>query len=95
LQLNTTNGRLITNDEISTLQEVANGDFNNFIDSVDETVFTVTDGKLELTALPTALLIPVIGDMTKLTDYSEGTTVVDELNNIYDILTWKDMEETV
>lgn len=95
LQLNTTNGRLITNDEISTLQEVANGDFDNFIDSVDETVFTVTDGKLELTALPTALLIPVIGDMTKLKDYSEGTTVVDELNNIYDILTWKDMEETV
>ena len=95
LQLNTTNGRLITNDEISTLQKVANGDFNNFINSVDETVFTVTNGKLELTTLPTALLVPVIGDMTKLKDYSEGTTIVNELNNIYDILTWKDMEETV
>ena len=95
LQLNATNGRLITNDEISTLQKVTNGDFNNFINSVDETVFTVTDGRLELTTLPTALLVPVIGDMTKLKDYSEGTTVVNELNNIYDILTWKDMEETV
>lgn len=95
LQLNATNGRLITNDEISTLQKVTNGDFNNFINSVDETVFTVTDGKLELTTLPTALLVPVIGDMTKLKNYSEGTTIVNELNNIYDILTWKDMEETV
>lgn len=95
LQLNATNGRLITNDEISTLQKVTNGDFNNFINSVDETVFTVTDGRLELTTLPTALLVPVIGDMTKLKDYSEGTTIVNELNNIYDILTWKDMEETV
>ena len=95
LQLNATNGRLITNDEISTLQKVTNGDFNNFINSVDETVFTVTDGKLKLTTLPTALLVPVIGDMTKLKDYSEGTTIVNELNNIYDILTWKDMEETV
>lgn len=95
LQLNATNGRLITNDEISTLQKVTNGDFNNFINSVDKTVFTVTDGRLELTTLPTALLVPVIGDMTKLKDYSEGTTIVNELNNIYDILTWKDMEETV
>lgn len=93
LQLNTTNGRLINNDEIALLQSVKAGDFENYISSVDEAVFTVTDGKLALTSLPTDLLVPVVGDMTTLVNYQEGTTIVDKLNNIYDRLTWKEMDE--
>lgn len=94
LSLNTTNGRLITNEEIATLESVSNGTFDNFISAVDEEIFDVVDGTLNLKAIPTALLTPVIGDMTKLVNYEEGTTVVDEINNIYEMLTWIDMQET-
>lgn len=93
LQLNTTNGRLITNEEIETLQAVADGDFDNFIKSVNEGIFSVVDGKLDLVALPAELLTPVIGDMTQLVNYTEGTTIVNELNNIYEMLTWNEMDE--
>lgn len=95
LSLNTVDGRLITNDEIATLEAVSNGEFDNFITSVDESMFSVFDGKLELFNLPTHLFTPVIGDMTQLVNYSgTTTTVVDELNNIYNILTWNEMDAT-
>lgn len=94
LSLNTTNGRLITNEEIKTLQAVASGEFNNFVKSVNEDVFSVVDGKLDLVALPTDLFTPVVGDMTQLVNYTEGTTIVNELNNIYEMLTWNEMDET-
>ena len=94
LSLNTTNGRLITNEEIKTLQAVAGGEFNNFVKSVNENIFSVVDGKLDLVALPSTLFTPVIGDMTKLVNYTEGTTIVNELNNIYGMLTWNEMDET-
>jgi hypothetical protein len=95
LSLNTVNGRLITNDEISTLEAVSNGEFDNYITSVDESMFSVCDGKLELFNLPTYLFTPVVGDMTQLVNYSGTvTTVVDELNNIYNILTWNEMDTT-
>lgn len=95
LSLNTVDGRLITNDEIATLEAVSNGEFDNFITSVDESMFSVFDGKLELFNLPTHLFTPVIGDMTQLINYSgTTTTVVDELNNIYNILTWNEMDAT-
>ena len=93
LKLNANNGRLITNDEINTLQAVARGDFN-FIKSVNENIFSVnSEGKLDLLAIPSSLLEPVIGDMTKLINYTEGssTTIVNELNNIYNSLIWKDV----
>lgn len=94
LQLNTTNGRLITNEEIETLQTVADGDFDNFVKSVNGEIFSVVDGKLDLVALSTELLTPVVGDMTQLVNYTEGTTIVNELNNIYEMLTWNEMDET-
>ena len=93
LQLNTTDGRLITNEEIETLQAVADGDFDNYVKSVNEEIFSVIDGKLDLLVLPTELLTPVVGDMSQLINYTEGTTIVNELNNIYEMLTWNEMEE--
>lgn len=96
LQLNENAGRLITKEEIATLQAVSNGEFDNFITSVNEDIFTVDEeGKLDLKALPSSLLEPIIGDMSQLVTYDEKnpTTVVEELNNLYQILKWNDLDE--
>jgi hypothetical protein len=37
--------------------------------------------------------VKAIGDMTKLVNYEEDITLVDEINNIYERLTWEDMQE--
>ena len=96
LSLNPVAGRLITQDEVSTLQKVVNGEFNNFIKSVNTDIFSVdTNSKLDLIAIPTSLLTPVIGDMTDLTDYTEGTTIVNEINKIYDRLTWQEIPQII
>ena len=96
LSLNPVAGRLITQDEISTLEKVTNGEFNNFIKSVNTDIFSVNkDGKLDLIAIPTSLLTPVIGNMTDLTNYTEGTTIVNEINKIYDRLTWQEIPQVI
>lgn len=96
LSLNPVSGRLITQEEVSTLQKVANGEFNNFIKSVNTDIFSVNkDSKLDLVAIPTSLLTPVIGDMTNLTNYTEGTTIVNEINKIYDRLTWQEIPQII
>lgn len=96
LSLNPVSGRLITQDEVSTLQKVANGEFDNFIKSVNTDIFSVNkDSKLDLVAIPTSLLTPVIGDITDLTNYTEGTTIVNEINKIYDRLTWQEIPQII
>lgn len=96
LSLNPVAGRLITQDEISALQKVIDGEFNNFIKSVNTDIFSVNvDGKLDLVSIPTSLLTPVIGDITKLPNYTEKTTIVNEINNIYDRLTWQEIPQII
>ena len=96
LSLNPVAGRLITQDEVSALQKVIDGEFNNFIKSVNTDIFSVNvDGKLDLVSIPTSLLTPVIGDMTKLPNYTEETTIVNEINNIYDRLTWQEIPQII
>ena len=96
LSLNPVAGRLITQDEVSALQKVIDGEFNNFIKSVNTDIFSVNvDGKLDLKSIPTSLLTPVIGNMTDLTNYTEGTTIVNEINNIYDRLTWQEIPQII
>lgn len=96
LSLNPVVGRLITQDEVSALQKVIDGEFNNFIKSVNTDIFSVNvDGKLDLKSIPTSLLTPVIGDMTKLPNYTEETTIVNEINNIYDRLTWQEIPQII
>lgn len=96
LSLNPVAGRLITQDEVSALQKVIDGEFNNFIKSVNTDIFSVNvDGKLDLVSIPTSLLTPVIGNMTDLTNYTEGTTIVNEINNIYDRLTWQEIPQII
>ena len=93
LKLNENAGRLITDEEISVLEAVAGGEFNNFISAVNTDIFTVVDGTLDLINIPASLLVPVVGDMSNLVTYDaeNPTTIVDELNNLYDILTWGEM----
>lgn len=87
-------GTLKFHDDITnTLKAVANGDFN-FIKSVDENVFSVTSGLLELKAIPSNILTPVLGDLTTLPNAAEDFTLVDEINNIYKSITWTEIDET-
>ena len=66
------------------------------IKSVNTDIFSVNkDSKLDLVAIPTSLLTPVIGDMTKLPNYTEETTIVNEINNIYDRLTWQEIPQII
>lgn len=85
-------GTLKLHDDITnTLTAVKNGNFN-FIKSVDENIFSVTVGKLELKSIPENILTPVLGDFSLLPNAEKDFTLVDEINNIYDILTWTDIE---
>lgn len=86
-------GKLDLNQKISdTLQSVENGNFN-FIKSVNNSIFTVSEvGNLDLITVPIDALTPVLGDFTKLPNNSKGFTLIDEIGNIYDILTWSDID---
>jgi hypothetical protein len=69
----------------------------NFISSVDEAKFTVTEGKLLLKEnyVTTTVYTAEVGDLTKLVR-DEGrvnTTLVDEINYINERLAWGEMAE--
>lgn len=92
--------RLINSQEIAALHAIMDSQFDGFecfIKSVDTDVFSVDaeTGKLSLVAIPTGTLTPVVGDMTALPGYVENNniTIVEEINNIYDLLTWKTISE--
>ena len=77
---------------IDTIQAVSNGEFN-FIKAVNNNVFSNINGKLDLIAVPTGALTPVLGDLTTLPNADKNFSLVDEIHNIYDILTWSDIVE--
>jgi hypothetical protein len=52
----------------------------------------VKDGRLDLIAVPTGALTPVLGDLSTLPNIDKNFTIVDEIHNLYDILTWADIE---
>lgn len=87
------NGELDLNKSISnTLSSITNGDFN-FIKTVNTDIFKVSEvGNLDLISLPIRALTPVLGDFTKLPNYTNGFKLSDEISNIYDILTWSEIE---
>jgi hypothetical protein len=69
----------------------------NFISSVDEVKFTVTEGKLTLNEnyVTTTVYAAEVGDLTQLirNEGRENTTLVDEINYINERLTWGEMGE--
>lgn len=85
--------RLINAEEITLLEKVAQGEFDNLIANVNEAIFSIDNSTLNLIAIPSELLLDTVGDLTKLSNFSEGTTIVNEINNIYEILTWQSMDE--
>lgn len=93
LQFTPTQGRLITEDEAYLLQQLDSGLFTNYIESVDTSVFAVTKKKLELKEIPNQFLLTTVGDLSTLLTYDEEdpTTIVEEINNIYERLTWQTM----
>lgn len=78
-------------DIIDNIQAAFNGEFN-FIKAVNNSVFSVNDGRLDLIAVPTGALTPVLGDLSTLPNVDKNFTLVDEIHNLYDILTWTDIE---
>lgn len=87
--------RLINASEIALLQRVEEGEFDNLFSSVNPEVFLITDEQLNLIAIPSDLLLPTVGDITLLPHYSDenSVTLVEEINNIYEILAWQSMDE--
>lgn len=63
----------------------------NFITSVDTNTFSTKEGKLELVNVPAQALYSTVGDLTKIQNYVVGNTLVDNINDILEILTWTDM----
>lgn len=63
----------------------------NFITSVDTDTFKVAEGKLELINVPAEALYSTVGDLTQIQNYVIGNTLVDEINSIYELLTWTEM----
>lgn len=87
--------RLINASEIALLQRVEEGEFNNLFSSVNSEVFSIAGEQLNLIAIPSDLLLPTVGDITLLPHYSteNSVTLVEEINNIYEILSWQSMDE--
>lgn len=87
-------GRLITAEEADALAEVLSGTYVNYIKSVDTSTFRVQNGRLSLIDIPGELLTPTVGDLTQLITYADNpnTTIVDEINNLYTIVSWQDMQ---
>ena len=74
------------------LSSVISGN-SNFIKTVNTDIFKVSEvGNLDLISVPASVLTPVLGDFTKLPNYSNGFKLSDEIGNIYDILTWSEIE---
>ena len=86
-------GRLITAEEADILAEAMSGTFNNYVKSVDTSTFKVQNGRLSLIKIPETLLHSTVGDLTQLLTYNENpnTTIVDEINNLYTIVSWQDI----
>lgn len=91
--------------KLSLLKDYEDGAQVNFIQAVDTLTFEVKsekigqddDGadifgnKLNLVSVPVAALTDALGDLTTLPNAINDMTLVDEINNIYDIISWKDI----
>lgn len=90
--LSAVNGTLSLSDEtINALSKNVNGT-TGFIKSVNTDIFAVDNtGKLDLIAVPSSTLTPVLGDINLLPNKDKNFTIVDEIKNLYEIMTWSDI----
>lgn len=89
LKLNSTVGRLLTVDEADKIVKAANGEYN-FIRSVNQGEFKVTNGNLSLGDVPVASLTTALGDLNSLEN-----DVVTSIKDINTILTWGEIAEII
>ena len=82
---------LVTEEEKNALQNIIAGNYDNFITSITSD-FKVENGQLQLINVQNSALMHIVGDMTNLTNYTEGTTLVDEINDVRMILSWQEMD---
>lgn len=82
--------RLVKANESAALEALANGEYNNFITAVNDAIFAVDNGTLNLTAVPVEAL-SILGDFASLPNAANNYTLIDEINELYKYLTWVDM----
>lgn len=87
------NNSTISTEERNALQSVINGTFDNYIKSVTSDFEVSEEGQLKLVNVSKDALKAIIGDITTLIDYTEGTTLVSEINDIKQLLIWQEMVE--
>ena len=76
------NNNTVTSEEKSALQDVIAGKFDNYIKSVTSDFEVSEEGQLKLVNVSRDALKAVVGDVTTLIDFTEGTTIVSEINDI-------------
>lgn len=65
-----------------------NGDLSGYVTTEQ---LQAVDGKFQNYVTKT-VFNTTVGNLDELNDYTEGTTIVNEINNIYDRLVWKEIE---
>lgn len=85
------NNNTVTSEEKNALQQVISGKFDNYIKSVTSDFEVSEEGQLKLVNVSKDALKAVIGDINSLIDYTEGDTIVSEINEIKQLLTWQEM----
>lgn len=85
------NNNTVTSEEKNALQQVISGKFDNYIKSVTSDFEVSEEGQLKLVNVSKDALKAVIGDMNALIDYTEGDTIVSNINEIKQLLTWQEM----
>ena len=85
------NNNTVTSEEKSALQDVVAGKFDNYIKSVTSDFEVSEEGQLQLVNVSRDALKAVVGDVTTLIDFTEGTTIVSEINEIKQLLIWQEM----
>lgn len=85
---------LLSPEQAATIELIEQGKYDNYISSVNEEIFEVVDGELNLAAIPAELLIPILGDISILKNIEEEPiNVVGAIQELQDFLTWKEIPE--
>lgn len=88
-----TGSALVTQEEKTALQAIIAGNFDNYVKSTTSDFEVSEEGELRLVNVQNSALMNIVGDMTALINYTEGTTLVSEINDLRTLLTWQEMDE--
>lgn len=84
--------RLLKATEIVLLESLAEGKYDNLVKSVNPNVFSVSEeGMLDIVNVPKEALVAALGNFDTLPQIKEDWTLVDQINNIYEMLIWSEL----